>query len=77
MTSCNTLGNSKAIKDDMVCPAEGLDESVLPDLPDILPEQRAFKKQMAQYISEYRRGGLAHKILLECWKREAAKRNKL
>lgn len=73
--SCESLGNSKVPNDDMVCPEEGLDRSVLPDLPAILPEQRAFKKQMAQYISEYRRGKLAHKVLLDCWEREAAKRN--
>lgn len=60
----------------MVCPSEGLDTSILPDMPAILPEQSAFKKQMAEYIKEYRRGKLAHEILLNCWYREAAKRNK-
>lgn len=60
----------------MVCPEEGLDKSVLPDMPAILPEQRAFKKQMAQYIKEYRRGKLGYETLLKCWEREAEKRNK-
>lgn len=60
----------------MVCPKEGLDKELFPEIADVLPEYDAFKKKLAEYIVEYRKGGLGYKVLLECWEREAAKRNK-
>jgi len=59
----------------MVCPEEGLDKTLFPEIPDVLPQYPAVKKKLAEYIKEYRRGKLGYEILLKCWEREAAKRN--